>query len=199
MEAIEKQNRNFLINLVNLITPIDDIEKKTIKEVSEWLEGSNEVYRIQKPDIPPKHLVAYGVVLDIPKKKILLFNHKKSGLFLPSGGHLEKYENPLDAAKRELFEETGITDLILISGTNPDVPFFVTSTETVGPTAGHTDVDMWFLFLGMEEDISLQKGKDFFEEFDGYEWYPLQVLKENKLKDTDPNMARFILKLDEYI
>lgn len=41
-------------------------------------------------------------------KKVLLIFHKKFRLWIQPGGHIEKYENPIEAAIRETYEETGI-------------------------------------------------------------------------------------------
>lgn len=41
-------------------------------------------------------------------KKILLVHHKKLGKWLQPGGHIERFENPIDAAIREIREEAGI-------------------------------------------------------------------------------------------
>lgn len=43
----------------------------------------------------------------------LLHFHKKNKLWLPAGGHVEENETPLEAAKREAFEETGLDIEIL--------------------------------------------------------------------------------------
>ncbi len=40
--------------------------------------------------------------------KVLLHYHRKLGMWLPPGGHIERDELPDDAAVREVFEETGI-------------------------------------------------------------------------------------------
>lgn len=43
----------------------------------------------------------------IKENKVLLMNHKKTGLWLQPGGHIEKNELPHETAKREALEETG--------------------------------------------------------------------------------------------
>lgn len=40
--------------------------------------------------------------------KVLLHLHRKLGMWLPPGGHIERDELPDDAAVREVFEETGL-------------------------------------------------------------------------------------------
>jgi 8-oxo-dGTP pyrophosphatase MutT (NUDIX family) len=40
--------------------------------------------------------------------KTLLHKHKKLGLWLPCGGHIDPHELPDDAAIREVFEESGV-------------------------------------------------------------------------------------------
>lgn len=44
----------------------------------------------------------------IHQGKILLVKHKKLGIWLPPGGHIEKDELAHEAAEREFWEETGI-------------------------------------------------------------------------------------------
>jgi 8-oxo-dGTP pyrophosphatase MutT (NUDIX family) len=42
---------------------------------------------------------------------VLLVQHKRLGLWLPVGGEIEPGETPLEAARRELHEETGLTGI----------------------------------------------------------------------------------------
>lgn len=42
------------------------------------------------------------------QEKILLIHHKKLGIWLAPGGHVDEHELPHQAAEREMWEETGI-------------------------------------------------------------------------------------------
>jgi len=56
-----------------------------------------------------KHFTASCWITSTGKpKKILLIHHKKLGRWLQPGGHIEKFENPVVAAIREVREETGL-------------------------------------------------------------------------------------------
>jgi 8-oxo-dGTP pyrophosphatase MutT (NUDIX family) len=55
----------------------------------------------------PKICYTAGGIL-IHDKKVLLIKHKKLGLWLNPGGHIDEGELPHEAAEREFFEETGV-------------------------------------------------------------------------------------------
>lgn len=52
----------------------------------------------------------YVVTLSEYNGRILLSRHKKRATWETQGGHIESGEMPLEAAKRELFEESGAVD-----------------------------------------------------------------------------------------
>lgn len=45
------------------------------------------------------------------RKEVLLIRHRRLGLWLPVGGELEGNETPLEAAMREVYEETRFTQV----------------------------------------------------------------------------------------
>jgi len=67
------------------------------------------------------HVVADACVIDSKNKKILLIHHRALGKWLKPGGHVDPGEiHPADAARRELFEETGVrADFVLDENRKP--------------------------------------------------------------------------------
>jgi 8-oxo-dGTP pyrophosphatase MutT (NUDIX family) len=114
---------------------------------------------------------------------LLLVDHKKAGLWLPSGGHVEPDEHPRATVSRELWEELRLHADFLFPQ-----PIFLTLTETVGTTAGHTDVSLWYVVRGDERS---QIAYDH-DEFEQIAWFPLTALP---LERSDPYMERFAAKL----
>ena len=116
---------------------------------------------------------------------VLLVDHIKAQLWLPSGGHVEPGEHPAETVVREAKEELGI-DAKFVS----EKPAFLTVTETVGLTAGHTDVSLWYVLQGdchavLEFDQS---------EFERIKWFRSEEVPYNR---TDPHMGRFFEKIQQ--
>ena len=53
------------------------------------------------------HFTATGLVFN-NSGEILMIKHKKLGVWLPPGGHIDENELLCEAVIREIFEETGI-------------------------------------------------------------------------------------------
>jgi 8-oxo-dGTP pyrophosphatase MutT (NUDIX family) len=67
-------------------------------------------------DCRPDHLTASLLVVDTSRTHVLLGLHRKVGLWLQFGGHLEASDASIpDAALREACEESGLTELTLMS------------------------------------------------------------------------------------
>lgn len=172
-----------IYELISNIVPHDELEQEHIADTLSWIKSGVPIFRIQKPDIPNKHLVSYFVLLDETHHKILLVDHKKAQLWLPSGGHVEINEHPKETVKRECHEELGIQ-----ADFWTDEPIFLTSTITVGLTAGHTDISLWYVLSG-DSNAHYQFDR---EEFNATRWFSFD---EIPYKKSDPHMRRFIAKL----
>lgn len=189
--------RKKIADLIGQVKPNDQIEKEHINDTLDWIESGVVIFKIKSPDVPPKHLVSYCILVDPKEKKILLLDHRKALLLLPSGGHLSKNEMPLETAKRELVEELGIEPKPLFE--NSGIPFFVSQITTVGLTAGHMDVDLWYVFEGDSNEPINDQNEEFIREFGGYEWLSFAEILSMPIEKLDMNMHRFVDKLKKVL
>lgn len=182
--------RSEILDLISEITPYDNLEKDHISNAIAWINSGEQIFRVEKPANPPKHLVVYTVLYNRHSAKLLLLYHQKAQLMLPSGGHVDINEHPKETAKRELLEELNLKAQFL----NNSKPLFITETETVGLTAGHTDVTLWYMLEG-DSSAQLSNGTDFNAEFGKYEWLNLEKILEMDITLLDPHMHRFVKKI----
>jgi 8-oxo-dGTP diphosphatase len=163
------------------IAPLDALERSHIDDTLAWIDSGEELCRTAKPATPPRHLVSYFVCVD--GDHVLLVDHADARLWLPTGGHVEPGEHPRVTVVREAVEELGIDAVFL-----HDAPLMITCTETVGITAGHTDVSLWYVLAGDHAaPITFDAG-----EFNGAAWFPFDDVP---LERSDPHMSRFLRKL----
>ena len=163
------------------IEPFDAIERAHCEAALAWIDSGAELCRIQKPATPPKHLVSYFVLVD--DDHVLLVDHKNAQLWLPSGGHVEPDEHPRATVVRELREELGME-----LHAAPAAPLMLTTSETVGMTAGHTDVSLWYV-INADRRRELEFDA---EEFHSVRWFHFS---EALVVRSDPHLQRFLVKL----
>ncbi len=175
--------RSEVQSIVSAIQPFDDKEAEHLSFVQKWIESGAEIFRIEKPATPDTHLVSYFVLVDQAQNKLLLTDHKKSGLWLPAGGHVELNEHPKETVEREILEELGIQADFL-----SHAPVFLTVNKTVGQTAGHTDVSLWYVLRGNVSDSLKYDGQEFHQ----IRWF---LPTEIPYPRTDPHMERLMQKL----
>lgn len=161
------------------INPLDDLENTTITDVLAWIDSGAELCRLEKPAIPNKHLVSYFVVID--EDYLLLVDHINAEKWLPTGGHVDPGEHPGNTVTREAYEE-----LMIEANFLHEKPFFITSTVTVGKTAGHTDISLWYVLAG-DRNALLEIDEN---EFNEARWFHCNELPAN----CDPNLSRFVKK-----
>lgn len=158
--------REDILNVVLQIDPFDDLETQHQRSAVDWIESGAGLFRTEKPAVPSKHLVSYFPIVD--QDHILLVEHRNAGLWLPPGGHVDPDEHPRDTVIREAREE-----LESEASFHLDDPLFITCTETVGLTAGHTDVSLWYTLRGdRTDDIRFD-----ITEFKSIRWFGLNDLE----------------------
>src|ERR1035441_2502159 len=136
------KNRTALRNVVDQIRPYDWQEREVTRHVLGWIDSGVPLVR---EDAPSKHLVSYFVLVDNSRKSLLLVDHIKAQLWLPTGGHVMRDESPHDAVVREMAEELGPRACLV--STVAAIPLFVTAGQT-RESAPHTDISLWYVVSG---------------------------------------------------
>lgn len=106
----------------------------------------------------PVHVTASAILTSDDGRRVLLHRHKRLGLWLQPGGHIDPGETPWDAARREAAEETGL-EVTLVSDelvhvdvhpgprghTHLDLRYATTAPlVTPNPPEGESAVVEWF-------------------------------------------------------
>ena len=98
------------------------------------------------------------------KGKVLLIAHKRLNTWLPVGGEIKEGETPLEAATRELFEETGLKGSFpKISAIDGTPPGFLGYEEHL---AGKKGLHMNFVFVADVDRDTISPN----EEFENFLW-----------------------------
>ena len=115
------------------------------------------------------------------ENKVLLILHKKLGLWLPPGGHIELDEDPEEALIREIQEELGIN--IRIFGNKPErmsdrtkflhVPAFLDIHKI---SDGHRHIGMQYFCTTNTDKITMNEG-----ELSDMKWFTAEEIELSTL------------------
>lgn len=120
-----------------------------------------------------------GAVIKDQQGHVLVFQRSSedAGWQLPQGG-IEQGESPIQAAYREIFEETGIAgDELTLLGEYPEwlvYEFPERITRKNGFVIGQAHRWFYFLYNCFENSYSLEQALD--DEFQDWEWIEMQEL-----------------------
>ena len=121
------------------------------------------------------HCCAYFVPYNPATKQILLGDHKKSGLWLMPGGHIDANETLLTTLNREIEEELGVSNFY----TQRPEPFLLSITNIVTdvrPCQKHFDI--WHVMETNGEGLEID-----YTEYNEVRWV---TIKEARALVTDP-------------
>ena len=127
------------------------------------------------------HIVASGFVYSISDKKFLVMYHNDMKRYIYPGGHIDSSDiNTLEAAIREVKEETGLTHLKKVSMSNNelvpiDIDTHIISYNERLKLPQHYHFDFRYLFVVDKMfDVKVDK-----TELSNYKWIDLDELSSN--------------------
>lgn len=141
------------------------------------------------------HIVAGGFIYAKEENKFLVLYHNDLKMFLYPGGHVDSSDaNTLEASKREILEETGLTNLEQLKLTEDALIPIDIDTHKIGynerlnlPEHYHFD----FRYLFMVDKISDIKTDT--EELSSYKWISVEELS------SDPNYGMIANKIKKVL
>ncbi len=92
----------------------------------------------------PTHVTASGIV--VGRRGTVLHLHKRLGIWMQPGGHIDPGETPAAAARREATEELGL------GVEHPDAGPRLIHLDVHEAALGHTHLDLRYLLLGEDAD-----------------------------------------------
>ncbi|MEX2033396.1 MAG: NUDIX domain-containing protein [Candidatus Colwellbacteria bacterium] len=125
---------------------------------------------LTRDENPMTHFCAYFLPYNKEIKKVFIIHHKKSGLWLSPGGHIDKGEDLMATLNREINEELGIKNKVQ----DKIEPFLLTITpinNQVQPCKEHLDV--WYRVPMEEREIDASSS-----EFHDSRWVTLKEARE---------------------
>jgi len=135
-------------------TPVDEREERAVES---FVTSFDRLDRPFDLEADPVHVTGSGIV--VGDRGVVLLKHKRLGIWLQPGGHIDPGETPWDAALRESAEETGLDVSFDISF---DISFDMASTGSGVPPLlhvdvhdggrGHTHLDLRYLIDGGDAD-----------------------------------------------
>lgn len=141
--------------------PIDDVERDMI---GEFLARYDVLAAPFDQGADPVHVTGSAIV--VGPRGVVLLRHKRLGLWLQPGGHVDPGETPWEAALREAHEETGL-DVAFADVDPSGVPALVHVDVHPGGR-GHTHLDLRYLFDGGVADPSPPEGES--QEIAWFDW-----------------------------
>jgi 8-oxo-dGTP pyrophosphatase MutT (NUDIX family) len=115
-------------------TPVDERERASIATVLATVPQLAQPFAM---DADPTHIT--GSAFIVGPRGIVLLRHKRLGIWVQPGGHVDPGETPWEAAQREAVEETGLPVRFL--GSAPELAH----VDVHEGGRGHTHLDLRYL------------------------------------------------------
>ena len=160
-----------------------DTSEKFLQRISEG--------NLTRDEEPYTHFCVYFAAFDPLKNNVFVGHHRKSGLWLFNGGHIDEGESLSEALEREISEEWGVK----IPVEDLKRPLLITVTE-IPPNQKQvcrTHYDIWYFVPSNEDTASFNQDlltKEFFKN----SWL---TLPDARSRITDPSTLKALVLLEQ--
>lgn len=172
--------KNILLNILEKYLQIFPEEYERQFKLIEYL-NNHEDNSITDWNNFDGHIVAGGFIYAREEQKFLVLYHRDLKMYLYPGGHIDSNDkDPLQASRREIFEETGLCDLEQLILSNEeliplDIDAHLISYNENLKLPEHYHFDFRYLFMVDKiENIKIDT-----EELTNYKWINIDELRNN--------------------
>ena len=140
-----------LLNELKKYKPYNEREKEDVNKTIDFLENNENCF--SRSNL--KGHVTSGAYVCDGKGEILLNHHKEADMWFQFGGHSDGEENSFNVAKREIEEETSITDIKLAKPFIFDVAVNEIPYSQRKNEPEHLHYDVNFIFVVENKDFKV--------------------------------------------
>lgn len=180
---IAPNRRDPLRHLLDAFTPADAVEAGHRDAIRRLLDAPGDPF--SRHHFTPGHVTASAFVRSPDGGSVLLIHHGKLHRWLQPGGHVEPADaDVIAAARREVAEEVGLTDVDLVGDGLFDVDVHDIPALRGDPAHAHFDVRVLF----QARHLDARAGSD----ARAARWFPLDAVNA---VESDASVARAVRKL----
>lgn len=186
--------KNIFIDIIHQYLKVFPEEKERQTKLIKYLQHNSEKQIIDWNNFNG-HIVASGFIYAKEENKFLVLYHKDLKMYLCPGGHVDITDlNPLETSKREVEEETGLTNLEQLKLSDNNLIPIDIDTHIVGfnerlNLPEHYHFDFRYIFMVDKiVDVNIDT-----EESANYKWISIDNLREGT------NYGKIIGKIEKIL
>lgn len=154
--------------------------EETYREFQQRLEEGGLI----RDENPLTHFGTFFLPFNTETKELFLVHHKKSGLWIAPGGHVDRGEVLGQTVNREIWEEVGVKDHFKETSS----PFLLTITKINNNTQGcKIHYDIWYLMVTDGSNFNVD-----FTEFHDTKWLTLEEARKIVTAPTNITALNFL-------
>ncbi|QQG47323.1 MAG: NUDIX domain-containing protein [Candidatus Woesebacteria bacterium] len=172
-----------ITSIVETTDSVSEIKQEYLRRLTEGL--------LTRDENPQTHYCVYFAGFSPEDREVFIGHHKKSGLWLFNGGHIDKGETPTEALRREIGEEWGNPNMPEDAVGKPEL-LTITKIDNPKQTC-KTHYDIWH-FIWLDKNTFNPDPEKLAKEFHETRWI---TLDEAKKLITDPSTLEAIEYLEK--